>query len=140
MKKICSECDEEKDETEFNWKEKSKGKRSSYCRVCHSIKMKEQYNKNKPYYMNKAKKWDNKRHQFIWDYLKLHPCVDCGETDPIVLDFDHKDETQKNFSLSNALVSEDKLLQEIEKCDIRCANCHRRRTALQFGWYKNITK
>jgi len=67
-----------------------------------------------------------KHRQFIYDYKSIHPCVDCGETDPIVLDFDHRDMKRKSFSLlvSRSLAT---IMNEIAKCDVRCANCHRRR-------------
>lgn len=77
------------------------------------------------------------RKQKIKDYLASHPCIDCGESDPIVLDFDHRDASQKKHNVSRmwrSRYSWGKILEEIEKCDIRCANCHRRRTAIQFGW------
>jgi len=61
-------------------------------------------------------------------YKVDHPCIDCGEDDPIVLDFDHRDPREKSFVLSDAPTLA-LAIKEIEKCDIRCANCHRRRTA-----------
>ena len=74
-------------------------------------------------------------------YLETHPCVDCGESDPIVLEFDHRDGTDKVRAVSQ-LVTEncgwEKILTEIEKCDVRCANCHRRRTAVQRGYMRLV--
>jgi hypothetical protein len=79
--------------------------------------------------------------RFVFEYKLQHPCVDCGETDPIVLDFDHIDPSKKSFGITdgaNRGFSELRLLSEIDKCEVRCANCHRRRTAIQLGWYKEI--
>ncbi len=76
---------------------------------------------------------------FVWNYLKNNPCIDCGEIDPVVLEFDHRDTTTKKFSISNAIrqkISIKSITEEIEKCDVRCANCHRRKTAIQFNYYK----
>jgi 5-methylcytosine-specific restriction endonuclease McrA len=70
----------------------------------------------------------------IIDYLATHPCVDCGESDPVVLDFDHI--AGKSFNIAKAswmLVSVERLLAEINKCEVRCSNCHRRRTARVQG-------
>ena len=74
----------------------------------------------------------------MWDYLKKHPCVDCGEKDPIVLEFDHLKDKLIEVSRLVQYTSMNKMQNEIEKCEIRCANCHRRKTAIQFGWYKNL--
>ena len=62
------------------------------------------------------------------EYLESHSCVDCGENDPIVLSFDHV-RGIKSFTLAKRVwcVSPKRFKKEIEKCEVRCANCHRRR-------------
>lgn len=71
------------------------------------------------------------------DYKALKKCQDCGEGDPLFLDFDHKDRSQKSYNVSDHArigYSLARILKEVEKCDVVCANCHRRRTAVQLGW------
>jgi hypothetical protein len=53
-------------------------------------------------------------------------CIDCGYADdPVALHFDHRDPSQKLFTIAKGLTRAlDKLLAEIAKCDVRCANCH----------------
>jgi len=77
----------------------------------------------------------------VWVYLLCHPCVDCGEPDPVVLEFDHV-RGVKAFTIGQDAghVGRDLLIEEIKKCDVRCANCHRRRTAVQLGWYANLAQ
>ena len=69
------------------------------------------------------------RTQYLIEYFRDHPCVDCGEGDPIVLEFDHL--RDKSFAIGQALVkrSWQSILDEMKKCEVVCANCHRRRTA-----------
>lgn len=64
--------------------------------------------------------------------------MDCGEADPIVLDFDHvRGEKLDNVaSLITGAGKFSRLMTEIEKCDVRCANCHRRKTA-RLNEYRN---
>ncbi len=71
----------------------------------------------------------------LLEYLSGKSCTDCGENDPIVLDFDHKNPDDKFKSVSKMLsghYSWKSILKEIEKCEIRCANCHRRKTYVQY--------
>lgn len=85
----------------------------------------------------RAKNHKKVNQEYVWEYLLSHPCVDCGETNPVVLEFDHKDDSDKKREISLMLSngnSLDTIIKEIEKCEVRCANCHRRRTAEQFGW------
>ncbi len=68
---------------------------------------------------------------YIDDYLATHHCVDCGESDPVVLEFDHDRTKPKAFNIGEAPakgISIKTLSSEIEKCEVRCANCHRRKT------------
>lgn len=79
------------------------------------------------------------KRDLVWNYLDSHPCVDCGESDPIVLEFDHRDPNEKEYQISYLLTgnwSIDKIVSELAKCDVRCANCHRRRSVDQFGHWK----
>ena len=74
----------------------------------------------------------------LYYYLVKHPCVDCGEIDIVVLEFDHV-RGKKSHDV-NRMLSKDyswtKIEEEIVKCDVRCANCHRRRTAHKYGHWK----
>lgn len=141
MKK-CSRCKEEKNIGEFNFKNKAREIRAYQCRDCSRHYLRSHYERNKQYYLLKAK-IRNKAirleiKQFIWTYLASHFCVDCGEKDPVVLEFDHTKD--KLFAIS-AMSRSRTLLEvkkEIKKCVIRCANCHRRKTALQLGWHRGI--
>ena len=69
--------------------------------------------------------------------LKSVPCTDCGGKFPyFVMDFDHRDGEEKLGNVSSMVVvwSWKRLLAEIAKCDVVCANCHRIRTARRGGW------
>lgn len=85
----------------------------------------------------KQNRIDNKAK--LIEYLLAHPCVDCGETDLVVLDFDHVRGT-KIKEIGRLVAGGSfwkKIAEEIEKCEVVCANCHRRRTARRHGgWYK----
>jgi hypothetical protein len=72
------------------------------------------------------------------EYLASHPCVDCGESDIAILEFDHRDPAEKRMSVAALALNAGwaTVSAEIEKCDVRCANCHRQRTARQFAWTK----
>ncbi len=75
-------------------------------------------------------------------YFATHPCVDCGTTDVTVLEFDHRDGAIKVATI-NELLRDSRLREldaEIAKCDVRCANCHRRRTARQFNWTSRVLR
>jgi len=76
-------------------------------------------------------------YEYIWEYLLKHPCVDCGETNPLVLQFDHvRGEKRKAIS---AMVSNSSSLgaikKEIKKTDVRCANCHTIKTLKENNSY-----
>ncbi len=139
--RVCSRCKLEKADELYSWKNKAKGKRCDHCKACHTIYLSKHYQDNKPYYIAKARKSKVKLFfelkQKIREYLIAHPCVECGEGDPVVLEFDHV-RGEKRHSISNMVTSRASswtaVQSEIAKCEVRCANCRRIRTAYQFDW------
>ena len=143
--KVCTKCKKEKSLDEFNFRVKKIELRQYQCRECTRAFIRSHYKRNKDYYLAKARKRNTEKrieaHSYVRNYLLRHPCVDCGESDTIVLEFDHRGDKLKE--VANLIRGRYPLLQvkeEIEKCDVRCANCHRRKTAKDFGWLKNIDK
>ncbi len=140
--KFCSKCSASKPVEEYNWRYEEKGRRHSFCKECHSAYRRGHYIKNKSKYLAKAKVWNAKQtpclRKFIVEYLNTHNCVDCGAEDIRVLDFDH--EQNKYMGIANMIRnchSLDSVRQEIKKCKVRCANCHRIKTFVRGNYWKN---
>lgn len=71
------------------------------------------------------------------EYMSDKFCVDCNETNKIVLQCDHVKEKRYNIARIVAEgASWEKISSELERCEIVCVNCHLRRTAKQFSWFK----
>lgn len=70
-------------------------------------------------------------------YLETHSCVDCGESRLACLDLDHvRDKKAPVSKLVAAGYSIPTVQKELDKCEVRCANCHRVKTAREQGWWK----
>jgi hypothetical protein len=121
----------------FAWHRRAKGQRNHYCRACQSEYGKAHYAANRQRYLELEAKRKRvraeKRMRFLLGYFQANPCVDCGESDPLVLEFDHL--RDKSFDVCAGLPDRnwDRILSEIKKCEVVCANCHRRRTAKRLG-------
>lgn len=142
--KQCNKCGHERKLRDFSFKYKKRNIRGTICKFCIRKYTKKHYKDNSVTYKRHAKK-NTKRYRaeardFIWEYLSTHPCVDCGESDPIVLEFDHIRDKRMSISVGTRFLSLKKLKEEIGKCAIRCANCHRRSTAKKLGWWKDKLK
>ena len=136
----CGRCKTEKPVDQFAWRRRARGQRDNYCQPCRAAYHREHYLANKERYIAAArqrrKALVEERTQYLVTFLRAHPCVDCGETDPIVLEFDHL--RDKKFSISEGLQGRrwQDVLDEIAKCQVVCANCHRRRTAKRGGFLR----
>ena len=112
--KVCSRCRQEKPVAAFNGKNKKTKIRQSYCKLCAVDYAHER----------------NEARRKVLDTLKSAPCTDCGNSyPPVCMDFDHVGE--KLFSIAKARsrgMYWQKVLDEIAKCELVCANCHRVRT------------
>lgn len=76
---------------------------------------------------------------FVKGYLLSHPCADCGEADHTVLEFDHVG--LKRSHVADLVWGERSLASithEIDECEVRCANCHRRKTRRTLGHFDRM--
>lgn len=140
--KECPKCRRRLCEEDYNWRIKNV-RRATYCRECSQSYIREHYKNNTKYYLDKTKKRNRqvriRAYKYISSYLKSHPCVDCGEMDIVVLEFDHRDQNSKDEDISRIIrrrLPFERLVKEISKCDVRCANCHRRKTAKESKSWK----
>ena len=129
----CGKCGHSKPLAEFAWRRRKRLQRDSLCRACRSEYGKEHYRRNRQRYIDQAAelKRKNRRERTIYliEFFKANPCVDCGEADPVVLEFDHVGAKQFEVTKLFAERSWEKILEEMKVCEVVCANCHRRRTA-----------
>lgn len=138
--KICSSCKEPKPIDAFNFKIKAKNIRRGICKTCSRAYGKKHYANNRKMYLKKAYLFTKQKRKdnidYIFAYLLEHPCIDCGEADPRKLEFDHiNDDKKYNISdMAGTGFSFKKIQEEINKCEIRCANCHRLKTAKDYKW------
>ena len=84
----------------------------------------------------KQKRYADVRYK-VWEYLKENPCVDCDEADPVVLEFDHVSGVKHKMvsGMIKGAYAWKTIAAEIEKCDVRCANCHRLKTAKERKYW-----
>lgn len=145
--KCCSVCLIEKDESEYYFKDKQTQRLHAQCKACYAAKRKlfadAHYKKYGDEYRERARTRmraiKRLRQEQLVEYLKDKKCEHCGFSDIRTLDFDHIDPATKKFNIARGIggrYSWDEILKEIKKCRILCANCHRIRTAEQFGWRK----
>jgi len=74
-----------------------------------------------------ARKYRAQRKDWLWAYKASLGCLICGETDPRCLDFHHRDGEHKLMCISKMSGSSlERVRGEIDKCDVLCANCHRK--------------
>lgn len=145
--KRCSQCKNMKPLTDFSQK-MVRGKLQYYaaCKPCRVVATRRSYEKNiedrKAYQKRLNENLTTQKRIYVNAYLESHPCVDCGETDWVVLEFDHVRGVKKwNIgSMMNRTSSLDALIEEIAKCDVVCANDHRRRTYTRQGSWRTFEK
>lgn len=124
--KKCGKCLEEKPFDAYS--NNTPTRKHSWCKQCTNAYCKEHYKRNRQKYLERNKKHQKKLLKLV-NELKSVPCAICGKSfPPAAMDFDHRDPATKICNI-NELVSKrgstKKLLEEIAKCDVLCACCHR---------------
>ena len=111
--KQCTKCGKILPITQFNWRNKAKGTRRSECKYCHSEYMKQKYQEKK---------------NIVQEIKSSCSCAKCGQTRGYVLDFHHINPNEKSDSIARLTSNNsklDKVYDEMKKCIVLCANCHR---------------
>lgn len=90
---------------------------------------KRHYAANKAKYLERNKLYRVEIRGYVRKIKEETPCADCGNSYPYyVMDFDHLEDKVENVSSLSATGRIGALKREIEKCEIVCTNCHRKRT------------
>jgi hypothetical protein len=138
--KRCTLCRNDLPLAEFNRKAKSPDGLQNVCRECNRARARRYYADNREKHvrvvMERTKHARRVAQAFIGQYLALHPCIDCGEGDIRVLDFDHRvgvDKVADVMRLVRLGHGLDTVAAEMAKCDIRYRNCHARVTYERSG-------
>jgi hypothetical protein len=106
-----------------------------YCRVCFAAYFRARGDLHREQSRAAKQARQHALQSHILDHLRHHPCVDCGEADPVVLEFDHVGQkTSTVAGLVRQVASMAAIDAEIARCEVVCANCHRRRTASRASW------
>ena len=130
--KRCCTCHEALPRSEFNRRAAASDGLQSRCRSC----AREWYVANgERHRSNVRRRTAAVRREYkrrVGEHLQGHPCVDCGEADVRVLEFDHVGDEDKRDDVVALVAAGGRwsdIAAEIDKCVVRCANCHRRITS-----------
>jgi hypothetical protein len=136
--KKCTKCGTNKSLSEFSPAKYSKNGLSPWCKECKRRKARENYDKDIT--TQRRLQAQQRNREFVFNYLNTHPCVDCGDARWKVLEFDHVRDYKEykiSYMVSNGFTL-DHIQKEMAKCEVRCANCHRLKTANDFGFRQVI--
>jgi DNA-directed RNA polymerase subunit RPC12/RpoP len=138
--KRCCRCKKEKDNSEFFKRPERKSGLRSECKECSYHYMHKYRNEHRKYFNEFSRRYQKmyakQNEEFIIEYLSQHPCVDCGNDDINILEFDHIRGIKKDrVGAMKYHAALETLKEEIAKCEVRCPNCHRIRTLKELGVY-----
>ena len=116
--KTCKTCKRTLDESMFD-------ENRHQCKDCRRAYRKKRRKEHPEIHTAQASRRQKKQGE--WLLSKKTPCIVCGESEPICIDFHHIDPSKKDFTIGQHRSRNKILLQaEIDKCVCLCANCHRK--------------
>lgn len=146
--KTCSKCKISKPASDFY-------KAQGYCKECqkeykrsdkYKAQQREYFQTNISARANRSKRKRTRvENNLAWlkNYLEDSECTDCGNIDIRVLEFDHvRGEKHRSVvDLASSGAALETIVKEIEKCEVRCSNCHKIITMKRLGkeWWRSAT-
>jgi hypothetical protein len=138
----CPRCKDWRPKEEFNYWSVEKGILQTYCRIHQHEALREHYVGHSERVLGRNRRDSRDRREiareYVFEYLLAHPCVDCGNTNPVVLTFDHVSGT-KTANLADLVThgySMQTIQTEMAKCEVVCHNCHAVRTQKKTNGYR----
>jgi hypothetical protein len=127
MIKQCSTCNSEKLTSEFRKDKTQPDGFQPRCKVCARAKINADYDRYREKTLIRNRKRQAQTKAIIREYKQQHSCTQCGEPEFVCLEFHHIDPTLKSFQLSSVSTQSDTAInEEIQKCVLVCANCHKK--------------
>lgn len=126
--KICCSCRQEKNIVDFGKASNKKDGLQSACKVCKNKKHKQYYINNKEKFINSHRLRRKQTREAFLKYKKTLKCENCGfDKSPYALDFHHNNGLKKENvgTLAGSGFSMKIIMEEVKKCIVLCANCHR---------------
>lgn len=139
--KQCANCQESKPYTQFNRAKKNPDGHAHKCTACSRPYAKRYYEANRERVKDSQtaslEESIRVKREYLIEHYKRNPCVDCGTDNVLVLQSDHQSDKKYEISrLINSGYSLQVLVDELNKCVTRCANCHQIITAKAFKFWR----
>lgn len=126
--KRCNMCEQELSIDNFSRNKSKKDGHNGHCRRCHKQYRDQHYRNNKQKIVGQIVARRTELNNFVRQYKQDAGCKNCGQTHVAILDFHHRNGEDKEICIANGVRhgwSKKRLMSEIKKCDVLCANCHR---------------
>jgi hypothetical protein len=137
--RTCRVCDQIKPLSAFPFRSLERQTRQWICLGCQRSYSKGWYERNRAAHIANVGRNNTNRRRASRERARAFriACVDCGEANPLLLDFDHlRDKKAEISELVHAGAPWAVIKAEMDKCEVRCANCHARKTAREQGSYR----
>jgi hypothetical protein len=126
--KVCPRCGRKRRRSSFNKHRARPDGMQSICRDCQNAGDRAFHARTpRARYAQKQRRIQELR-DWYQAYRATLCCASCPESDPVCLDFHHRtdDKTTNVANMVSSGWAKERIIEEIEKCAVLCANCHRK--------------
>ena len=135
--KRCCTCKQVKPLDEFNKLARSRDGHQPSCRACNRKYHYDNWDRHMSQIRRRKRHLRIENRRRLFELLSASSCADCGISDPLVLEFDHlRDKRNSIANLISGGFEWAYIEDEIARCEIVCANCHRRRTVRRANSFR----
>jgi len=128
--KRCSACKEDLPVELFHKNKAKKDGLAHCCTPCQKVYAKQHYEANKSQYFQRNQRTRKRAKAKLMEQKADTPCTDCGQKfHPYIMEFDHLDPSTKISAIGRMNAASGRTFtEELAKCELVCANCHKLRT------------